>query len=137
MSLKIELVIPGQTTPKERPRTTTVIESDAAGEVTGKKTWGYTPPRSRHYAKLAGILAQNYFNKNKLYPIPYPNPVKLTIEFILNRKATAVPDIGNLANQIMDVLQGIAYENDSQVTKLYTTKVKGKYPMTKIIIEDI
>lgn len=137
MSLKVELIIPGQTRPKERPRTKTVIQTGASGEVLDKKTWGYTPTRTRYYAKLAGILAKNEFNKRRLDPIPYPNPVRLTIEFILNRQATAVPDIGNLANMISDVLQGIAYSNDSQVVELYASKIKGKYPMTKVIIEEI
>ena len=137
MSPKLDLVIPGACVAKERPRTTTIITENPLGQAVGKRTWGYTPKRSREYALKARLIAQNACQLANFDPIPYPKPVKLTIEFILKRVATARPDVNNLAGAILDVLQGIGFEDDSQVVELVAVKLKGKFPMTHIVVEEL
>lgn len=126
-SQQISLYIPGPCVPKGRPR------------VTWKngKAFAYTPARSRNYAKLAKVVAISQMNESNYKIIPKGKPVRILMEFYLNRKITAVPDIDNLQKQILDVLKGTCYENDSQVTEVLSRKIKGSLPMTKIIIEEV
>lgn len=129
----MEFIIPGATRPKARPRTT--FQSG--------KPVTYTPPESRDYAEKVRLLALNEWNKQNIAPIPYPRPVKMEITFILDRKPTARPDIVNLAAQIADILQGdrthqpIAYDDDSQITELHLYKKSGRFPMTRVVVEEL
>lgn len=123
--MKIEFTIPGACVPKERPRSTW-----RSGKVIT-----YTPQRSRTFMKLAKVVAQDRCNKLGVKPIPYPEPVKMTVEFTLNRQTTARPDIVNLLAALCDALEGICYENDSQVVELHSIQKKGKYPVTEVTVE--
>ena len=125
MSPKLDIIIPGACISKERPRTTTVEKVDLLGKKT-KKTWGYTAKRSREYALNAGLIAQNACQLSGFKPIPYPTPVKMTVEFTLRRVATARPDVNNMASAILDVLSGIAYYDDSQVVEPVANKLKDE-----------
>lgn len=122
----MELYIPGACVPKGRPRVT----------FQHGKAIAYTPARTRNYAKLAKAVAISQMNESHYEIIPKGKPVRILMEFYLNRKITAVPDIDNLQKQILDVLKGTCYENDSQVVEVLSRKIKGSLPMTKIIIEE-
>lgn len=127
----MKFTIPEACVPKGRPRTT----------FKDGRAITYTPPRSRIYAKEARTQALSEWNKQNVAPIPYPQPVKMEITFVLNRQATARPDIINLASQIADSLQGdkknkpIAYDDDSQIVELHLYKVKGREPRTEVTVE--
>ncbi len=123
----MELIIPGACVPKGRPRVT----------FQHGKAFAYTPKRTREYANLAKVVAISQMNEAHYKIIPKDKPVRILLEFYLNRKITAVPDVANLQAQILDVLEGICYENDSQVTEVLSRKIKGSIPMTKIIIEEV
>ena len=130
-------MIPGACTPKARPRTTTILRTNAEGQLT-RRTWGYTPERSRDYATKARLVAQSACAEAGFEPIPYPRPVRVELTFIIGRKPTARPDVANMACQILDILeQGVCYDNDSQVVELKARKKKGKWPLTHIIVEGI
>ena len=124
---QINLYIPGPCVPKGRPR------------VTWKngRAFAYTPKRTREYAKLAKVVVISQMNEGGYKIIPKDKPVRILMEFYLNRKITAVPDVTNLEAMEMDVLQGVCYENDSQVVEVLARKIKGSIPMTKIIIEEV
>lgn len=132
-STRISFLIPGRPIPKARPRTA----------FRGGRAITYNPAPSSHYAELARVVASNQYTKLKADPIPYPEPVKVTMKFTIPRKVTATPDLINLASQIADVLQGdrkhspIAYNNDSQIVELHLFKVKGKYPVVEVTIEGL
>lgn len=121
----ISFIIPGACVPKGRPRVT----------FQHGRAFAYTPPRTRHYADLARTYALNERNKTNFQMIPKPGTVKMTVEFTLNRKVTARPDLFNLLCQIADTLQGILYEDDSQITEVVSTKTKGSIPMTEVTVE--
>ena len=135
----MELYIPGACVPKGRPRVA----------FQGGKAIAYTPAETRNYAKLARLVAISQMNESGYKIIPKGKAVRVLFEFYLDwpaltkkgkatqRKITSVPDITNMEAMIMDVLQGICYENDSQVTEVLTRKIKGTLPMTKIIIEEV
>ena len=135
--MKVEIIIPGSCTPKARPRTTTILRTNAEGQLT-RRTWGYTPKRSRDYATVARLVAQSACAEANFNPVPYPKPVRMEILFVLGRRATGTPDISNLIMQIFDVLaDGICYDNDSQVVEVRARKKKGKWPLTHIIVEGV
>ena len=123
----MELIIPGACVPKGRPRV-----SFQHG-----KAIAYTPKRTREYATLARVVAISQMNEAGYEIIPKDKPVRILMEFYLNRKITAVPDVTNMEAMIMDVLQGISYFNDSQVVEVLSRKIKGSLPMTKIIVEEV
>lgn len=123
----MELIIPGSCVPKGRPRVT----------FKSGKAIAYTPARTRNYAKLAKAVAISQMNEDNYEIIPKDKRVRILMEFYLNRKITAVPDVTNLEAMIMDVLQGVCYFNDSQVVEVLSRKIKGSLPMTKIIIEEV
>ena len=123
----MEFYIPGSCVPKGRPRVTWQHG----------KAFAYTPKRTRNYAKLAKIVVISQMNESGYKMIPKDKQVRVLLEFYLNRKITAVPDVANLQAQILDVLEGICYENDSQVTEVLSRKIKGSLPMTKVIIEEV
>jgi len=123
----MELIIPGPCVPKGRPRVT----------FKSGKAFAYTPQRTREYANLAKAVAISQMNEDHYEIIPKDKPVRILLEFYLNRKITAVPDVANLQAQILDVLEGICYFNDSQVVEVLSRKIKGSLPMTKIIVEEV
>ena len=123
----MELYIPGPCVPKGRPRVTWQ----------GGKAIAYTPARTRQYAKLARLVVISQMNESGYTMIPKDKQVRVLFEFYLKRKITAVPDVTNMEAMIMDVLQGICYFNDSQVTEVLSRKIKGSLPMTKIIVEEV
>lgn len=122
----MDFIIPGRCVPKGRPRVTFK---------TGKAQT-YTPARTRNYATAAAWYAKNEYLKAGQVPIPYPRPVSVRLEFILKRQATSTPDVANLTVQLLDVLEGISYENDSQVVHLEATQLEGDIPMTRVIVEE-
>ncbi len=135
----MELIIPGPCVPKGRPRVT----------FQHGKAIAYTPARTRNYANLAKVVAISQMNEDGYKIIPRDKSVRVLIECYLfwplstksgkpsKRKITDVPDVANLQAQLLDVLEGICYENDSQVTEILTRKFWGSLPMTKIIIEEV
>jgi Holliday junction resolvase RusA-like endonuclease len=134
----IEIFLPGKTIPKGRPRVT----------FKGKRVITYTPPRTRDYEEKARAVAISTCNKEGFEPIPFPTPVKMTVEFILPRhkskKAKSMrPDIINLASTIADLFQGgrnrspILYEDDSQIVELHVFKSYGDTPMTRVVVEEL
>ena len=123
----MDLIVYGQPVPKKRPRTTRQ----------GGKTWTYTPEQSAEYARAVKLLAKNAAVLNRLTPIPKGNPVKLSIKFTVKGKSTSTPDIVNLAAQIADAVEGIFYDNDSQVVELHCFKQHGAKPRVYIKAEAV
>ncbi len=135
----MEIFIPGACVSKGRPRVT----------FQHGKAIAYTPAKTRNYAKLARIVVISQMNESGYEMIPKDKAVRVLFEFYLDwpaltkkgkatqRKITSVPDVTNMEAMMMDVLQGICYENDNQVTEVLSRKIKGSLPMTKIIIEEV
>jgi len=134
----IELIIPGQAVPKGRPRTV----------VRGNRVMTYTPPRTRDYETKARAVTISTCNKEGVEPIPFPNPVKMSVEFVYARhktkKATDMrPDILNVAMTIADLFQGgknrkpILYDDDSQLVEVHLFKSYGDFPMTRVVVEEL
>jgi len=119
------IIIYGQPIPKKRPRVT-----QRSGKV-----WTYTPQQSADYARSVKNLARNAAFREHLTAIPKEAPVKLSIKFVVHGKSTSTPDIVNLAAQIADAVEGVFYDNDSQIVELHCFKQHGAKPRAYINVE--
>lgn len=103
------------------------------GKVVGKarprvtRYGAYTPKRSRDYEKLIAdsyVAAGGFKFEGEIEmeiqvfrALPKNTPKK-----VLWKPDTVRPDIDNIAKSVLDALNGVAYDDDLQVTKLTVTK---------------
>lgn len=135
----MQIIIDGVAVPKQRPR--------LSGRV------AYTPKKTRDYEERVRMAFRSSYHE--AVPVYQSGvPVRAYIEIIVpipkswsNKKHIAaergeiVPtsrngDVDNYAKCILDALNGLMYEDDSQVTTLYVTKKYGNDPYALVRIEE-
>lgn len=138
MNKKISFIIPGNPKGKGRPRMT-------------RSGHTYTPKDTAQYENLVKLAFEAA--KPQRF-IPFEGPVKAIIEAGYEipkswskkkrelalegiEEPTKKPDLDNIAKSILDSLNGIAYRDDSQVTKLEIRKRYTLNPAVQVIIEFI
>lgn len=94
--MAVHFTIPGRPVPKQRPRA-------------GKNGNLYTPKATREYERAVGWAARQVFVN------PYDGPIELILKVYLMARAG---DLDNYIKSICDGLNGIAWWDDSQVTKI-------------------
>lgn len=109
----------------------------------------YTPAETSQYESLVGL---SYRNSAKGYKFTSPERVtikayhkppkdksKKVVEDMLNGHIlpTKKPDADNVAKIILDGLNHIAWDDDTQVVDMMVTKRYGEEPMVAVIIEEI
>lgn len=94
--MRVKLRFSGNPIPKRRPR--------YDGE------HFYTPPATAEWEETVGWQARDQFNHR-----PLLGP--LGISFAFFREDRREVDLDNLEKAMLDALQGILYENDSQIKK--------------------
>jgi len=114
-----EFTVPGRPVGKGRPRVT-------------RRGITYTPKKTRDYE----ALVKGYARAASVEPLE--GPVSITVHFTLlmakswpkvKRRAFAGkyvsqhPDLDNMLKAIMDALDGIAYNKDSQVASIHASKM--------------
>lgn len=112
-----------QTTPvaKGRPRFT-------------KRGFAYTPPTTKKAEKIIKEKALKFYDnpteKAIIVNIDFTfKPSKTRLKLIkgnYNEPMTIKPDIDNIAKQVLDALNGIAYKDDNQIVKMNLTKKYGQ-----------
>lgn len=134
-----EFTIPGKPQGKGRPRT----------RVHG--TWAqlYTPEKTRTYeAQVKALYKSAYPNAERL-----KGALKATIKATFTVPASATKarraqmlhdvwftkkcDADNIAKIVLDPLNGLAYEDDSQVAQLIVTKEYGENEQVYVRLEEI
>lgn len=132
--MKISFEIPGKPMGKARPRMNTY---------TGR---AYTPKQTISYENLVKYIFINEFREFK----PFESPVRAKITAIfepaqsyskkkrlmlLSSKFnyTSKPDTDNIAKIVLDSLNGLAYKDDAQITRLEVEKSYGE--QAKVIVE--
>ena len=96
------------------------------------KTGGYTPQRIKDWQNLIAVRFKEE------YPgfVPFTGDVKAIIVFTRANKIRC--DIDNLSKAVLDALNGLAWEDDKQITKLDLTKRYDKEnPSMWILARDI
>ncbi len=136
MAEEVKFIVPGEPKGKARPRFSRA----------GNYIRAYTPQNTvnyENYVKLCypcgkklegGIIAEI----TGVFPIPKSVSKKKRLQ-MLNGEIpyTKKCDCDNLAKIILDALNGIAYDDDSQICKLYVSKQYGKEPRTEIILREV
>lgn len=92
----VSFTVPGRPVPKQRPRL-------------GKNKNVYTPVKCRDYEKTVGRAAK------KVFVNPYDGPVGLAVRIYLAKEGG---DLDNYIKSISDGLNGVAWRDDSQVTRI-------------------
>jgi Holliday junction resolvase RusA-like endonuclease len=109
----------------------------------------YTPTETAQYESLVGL---SYRNSAKGYK--FTSPVRVTIkafhkppkgkskkvtEDMLNGRIlpTKRPDVDNIAKIILDGLNKVAWDDDTQVIEMMVTKRYSEEPLVAVIIEEI
>jgi crossover junction endodeoxyribonuclease RusA len=106
------LVIPQRAVPKGRPRVTT--------------NGTYTPERTKAWEAKVGWEFVELHGKPLI-----EGEVLMALTF---SGARAAQDVDNLAKGVLDALNGIAYADDRQVTRLVADKIVGGKPETRIMV---
>lgn len=134
----ISFVVPGKPMGKQRPRFSRTS--------TGVRT--YTPRKTQEYEDLVRI-SYRAVSKRKLegaisatiygYFEPPASASKKQREKMLSGEISYIKkiDSDNLAKSILDALNGVAYDDDSQVCLLIVQKLYGEKARVEVVLEEI
>lgn len=130
----IEFTVYGEPVAKGRPRFT-------------KRGIAYTPQKTSNYENLVKlsyleIPREKHLNGEQLqaeiiafFSIPKSKPKKLQLKMLSGEvRHTKRPDLDNIAKSVLDSLNGIAYNDDSQIVTLVVSKYYSSEPRTEIRI---
>lgn len=124
---------------KERPRASVV--RGHARIYTPRSTEIYENEIRKAWEKVNGKEPFTGPLLMKLYlymPIPKSETKANKLKMLEKKKLpTKKPDIDNLVKSIMDALNGVAYEDDSQIVTLLAKKYYGEIPCVKIIVTEL
>lgn len=134
------LTIDGEPVGKGRPRVTT----------RGSFAHAYTPKKTKNYERtIVNSFLEKYNYDNMLKgPIEanikgyfsIPKSSNKTIRKLMAEnliRHTKKPDIDNIAKSVLDSLNGLAYEDDSQVVKLIGEKLYSENPRVELYLKEI
>jgi Holliday junction resolvase RusA-like endonuclease len=135
---EVKIIVPGKPFGKQRPRMMR----------RGKFTTTYTPKETVEYENLVKLSYYNSVGDTKLkgaikaeikgvFPIPKSATKKELYEIKSgNNKYTKKIDCDNMAKCVLDALNNIAYDDDSQIYSLSVTKEYGEVPRVEIILKE-
>ena len=137
--MEIKFTIPGPPKGKQRPRICRV----------NGRSMAYTPKETIEYERLVRAsytaVSKVKFERNlpieisilALYSVPKYVSRK-TKELMLNGRLfpTKKPDADNIIKVILDALNGLAYQDDAQIYRVYFEKMYAEIPETKVLIKN-
>ena len=133
---KKEVLFPFEPVPKGRPRFTRMGRA-----YTPQKTADYEKQIAEYYKKVCGYKFESAIEVTLAFQMPIPKSItkKQRAKIIDGTiKHTKKPDADNLAKAVLDGLNGVAYTDDSLITKLRIAKYYSENPSVWMIIrEDI
>lgn len=131
--------IPGKPKGKERPRTRRF--KNFVTTYTPKNTVEYEKLIKKSYHDSTGnVKLENAIEASIVgtFPIPQSVSKKLRSEMINgNIDYTKKIDCDNLAKVVLDALNKIAYDDDSQVCNLHVFKKYGENPKVQVYLKEI
>lgn len=135
-----ELIINIEPIGKARPRVT--ARGPFAHAYTPKKTKDYEHTIKNEYLKKYGynnILQGPIEAETKAYfSIPKSSSKKEKKDMLKNKiKHTHKPDCDNFAKAVLDALNGVAFNDDSQIIRLKAEKFYSENPRVEITLKEI
>jgi len=131
--------VPGKPFGKQRPRV--VTRGGFARAYTPKETVEYENKVRSSYKqsverdyKLSGPISAQI---EAIFEVPKSVSKKEKERLLSEEDYTKKPDCDNIAKSILDALNEISYEDDSQVCELYVRKKYGIEAKTNVYLEEI
>ena len=141
----VKFTVYGEPKAKGRPRVS--VRKSADGEKTFARA--YTPKQTVIYENLVKTTYQQIVGEVKLegeisaeivgvFPIP-KSVSKKKRQMMINGEIlhTKKIDCDNLAKIILDSLNGVAYDDDKQVVRLYVEKIYGEQPRVEVTLQEV
>lgn len=138
--IQIMFTIYGEPVPKGRPRFST----------RGKFPVAYTPEKTKNYESEVGMMAKAAMGASKplegaleafiyvTFAVPASYSKKRTEACLSNsEKHTKKPDLDNVIKSVIDGMDKIVFENDSQFTSIHATKVFGEVPKVEVLVKQV
>jgi crossover junction endodeoxyribonuclease RusA len=120
----IRFEVPGIPKPKARPR---VVRSKHTGKV-----HAFTPEETLRFERLVAMCARTAGAR------PVAGRVVLQLGFYLPKLTRRSDDVDNLCKSVLDGLNGVAFEDDSQVDHLFASRyVDPANPRTVVRVETV
>jgi len=135
--IQIMFTVYGEPVAKGRPRFST----------RGKFPVAYTPEKTKAYEFEVGMMALAAMGGTKplegaleafiyiTYAVP-ESYSKKRLEACLNglEKHTKRPDLDNVIKSVIDGMDKIVFDNDSQITSIHATKVYGEVAKAEVMV---
>ena len=138
--IQIMFTIYGEPVPKGRPRFSTK----------GKFPVAYTPEKTKNYESDVGMMAKAAMGASKplegaleafiyvTFAVPASYSKKRTEACLSGQeKHTKKPDLDNVVKSVIDGMDKIVFENDSQFTSIHATKVYGEVAKVEVLVKQI
>lgn len=138
--MEVKFTILGEPMGKERPRFRRV--GNYVQTYTPAKTKNYeTKVRDSYYSSNMGTRHLTGAIEAEIYGV-FPIPVSVSKKLRAKMESGEEPytkkvDADNLAKIVLDALNGVAYEDDKQISKLTVTKVYGKDPRVEVRLKEL
>lgn len=136
---EVYFIVDGRVQPKQRPRVYRNPKTGQVHGVTPRKTVEYEDKVKASYIDAEGIKFEGAVEMvvNIYTEIPKSVSKKKRAEMLLNeRPITKTGDIDNLFKAISDALNGLAYDDDSQIVDGYIHKYYSEQARAEIIIRE-
>jgi Holliday junction resolvase RusA-like endonuclease len=135
--IQIMFTVYGEPIAKGRPRVTT----------RGKFPVVYTPEKTRTYETEVGMMAKAAMGNTEplegaleafiyvTFPVPASYSKKRTEACLSgSEKHIKKPDLDNVIKSVIDGMDKIVFENDSQITSIHSTKVYGEVAKVEVVV---
>lgn len=136
---EVYFIVDGRVQPKQRPRVYRNPKTGQAHAVTPRQTVEYENKVKASYIDAEGIKFEGAVEMvvNIYTEIPKSVSKKKRAEMLLNeRPITKTGDIDNLFKAISDALNGLAYDDDSQIVDGYIHKYYSEQARAEITIRE-
>jgi Holliday junction resolvase RusA-like endonuclease len=113
----------------------------------GKFPVAYTPEKTKNYESDVGMMAKAAIGASEplegaleafiyvTFPVPASYSKKRTEACLSDsEKHTKKPDLDNVVKSVIDGMDKIVFENDSQITSIHATKVYGEVAKVEVIV---
>ena len=109
----------------------------------------YTPTKTREYEDLIRDAAKQAMGSNEPLKTPVAAYIYITVpipqSYSKSRSKACLegwerpckkPDIDNIIKAYLDSMNGIVYDDDTQVVSLHSTKVYGTIGMVEVLVKE-